>query len=230
MLWQKLLGTDRKEIQYVGGITNGFQGRTTNNTVLITPLTGGLASAPAQGDLVIVYFGNGSTADDNLVISGYTELVELFSNDSTDTNMVVAYKYMTATPDTSITLVGGSAGVDNAGTLAVQVFRNAVISTEQASATGNNGGRPNPPSVTPTATGSVVVAGGAAGYSGIAADFTNSNLTNFITESQGDTNDSTVGMGYHVWVSGAFDPGQFGGGSTDTGASWAAYTLTIKPA
>lgn len=229
MLWQKLLGTNVDAgIKYVGGYVDTFAGTSSNVTVSLTSLTGGLASAPAAGDLVIVYFGTGSVTNDNLVVAGYTELVELYSSDVEDTNMVVAYKYMTATPDTSFVLTGGSLDASNAGSVAVQVFRDALISSEQASATGINGGRPNPPGVTPTTSGSVVVVGGSAG--GTSSNFTSSDLTNFITDGRSDTHSVTTGMGFYRWSSGTFDPSQFGGGTTDTQASWAAYTLTIKPA
>jgi len=135
--------------------------------------------------LVIVYFGTGSVTNDNLVVAGYTDLGELYSSDVEDTNMGVAYKYMTATPDTSFVLTGGSLDASNAGSVAVQVFRDALISSEQASATGINGGRPNPPGVTPTTSGSVVVVGGSAG--GTSSNFTSSDLTNFITDGRSAT-------------------------------------------
>jgi hypothetical protein len=231
MLWQKLLGTDGGGIQYVGGRTAGIPGTASNVTVSLTSLTGGLASAPAANDLVIVYFSVGSNTNVSLTVAGYTELIELYSADVEDSNLAVAYKYMTATPDTSFVLTGGTGDSNNSGAVAIQVFRKAVISSEQASATGINGGRPNPPSVTPVTAGSVVVVGGGAGYSVSGAPiFTSSDLTNFITEGEGGFYDTTVGMGYYRWSSGAFDPAQFGGGTVSTTAAWTAYTFTIKPA
>ena len=236
MLFQKLVGVGG-DIAYVGGYVQGFAGTTSNVVISLTSLTGGLASAPAAGDLVIVYFGTGSTADRNLVVSGYTEVAELYSNDTFDTNLVAAYKFMGGTPDTSFTLTGGTLSATDAGAVAVQVWRgvNTVTTLDVTSttATGINTVLCDPPAITPTTTGAIIVSGGAGGHDNIAGaqTYSSSNLTQFISVGRVDTNAVTIGLGYNAWTSGAFNPAQFTfSAADDTTYSWAAVTLALRPA
>jgi hypothetical protein len=222
-------------IQYVGGYVEGFAGTTSNITITLTSLTGGLASSPAAGDIVIVYFGTSSTADRNLVVSGYTEVVELYSNDLIDTNLVVAYKFMGVTPDTSFTLTGGTLSTADAGAVAVQVWRNVNVGTPldvtQTTSTITDSVLANPPAITPITSGAVVVAGGAGAHSDGTQTFSSSNLTGFISVGAVDNFDVTIGLGYHVWTSGAFDPAAFTfSGDDDSFFSSAAVTLALRPA
>jgi hypothetical protein len=56
-----------------------------------------------------------------------------------------------------------------------------------------------------------------------------STTDHFQTFNGADTNDATIGVGLKTnWVSGAFDPAAFGGG-TGSG-SWAAVTMALRPA
>jgi hypothetical protein len=239
MLWQKLLGTNAAGgIEYVGSYMQSFVGTTSNVTVSLTSLTGGLSSAPAAGDLVIVYFGTGSTANRDLVISGYTEIVELYSNDTYDTNLAVAYKFMGGTPDTSFVLTGGTLNIDDAGAVGVQVWRGVDATTPldvtRTTATGVDTCFCNPAAITPVTDGAVIVAGGASGNdisSIVPIPYSISNLTDFRSVARGDVNDVTIGLGYHVWTSGAFDPTEFRTPGADSArASWAAVTLALRPA
>lgn len=237
MLFQKLLGTSSKSgIQYVGGYVEGFVGTTSDVTISLTSLTGGLATQPAAGDLVLVYFGTASTADRNLVVSGYTEVVELYSNDTYDTNFVMAWKFMSVTPDTSVTLTGGTLNTDDAGTVAIQVWRNVdttrpvpfdvsgkSVINEEATATFQ--------SITPVTAGAVILASAACAHSGGTQTYSNSSLTNFITVGANDTNDSTIGVGYHYWTSGPFIPADsIYSGSDSSSNSNASYIIALRPA
>lgn len=222
-------------IQYVGGYVQGLIGTTANLNITLTSLTGGLASAPAAGDLVIVYFGTGSTVDRNLVVSGYTEVTELYSNDGADTNLVAAYKFMGGTPDTSFTLTGGTLNTADAGVVAVQVWRGVNTTTPldvtSTTATGTNSVRCNPPAITPVTSGAVIVAGGSGAHAIGAQTYSSSDLTAFRSVGTDDNNDATIGLGYKVWTSGAFDPAQFTFSAGDNLAySWAAVTLALRPA
>lgn len=223
-------------IQYVGGYVQGFVGGTGDRTITLTSLTGGLASAPATDDLVIVYFGTGSTVDRDLVVSGYTEIAELYSNDTEDTNLVVARKFMGATPDTSFTLTGGTLSTSDAGAVAVQVWRGVNQTTPldvtRTTATGVNSILCNPPAITPVTAGAIIVAGGAGAHDDATIrTFSSSDLTSFISAGGSDTNSVTIGLGYKVWTSGAFDPAAFTYSSADSTAfSWAAVTLALRPA
>jgi hypothetical protein len=223
-------------IQYVGGHAEGFVGTTSNVTIFIDDLLGGLASAPAAGDLVIVYFGTGSTVDRNLVVSGYTEVVELYSSDTHNTNLAVAYKFMGGTPDSSFVLTGGTLSADDGGAVAVQVWRGVDSTTPldvtRTTATGSNSVLCNPPAITPTTSGAIIVSGGAGASNAAAIGlFSSSDLTDFISETGRDTKDVTIGLGYKVWTSGSFDPAAFTFSTSDsTNNSWAAVTLALRPA
>lgn len=235
MIFQKLLGR-ASAIQYVGGYVEGFTGQTTDRTIALTSLTGGLASAPAAGDIVIVYFGTGSNTNQNLVVSGFTEVTELFSGASEDTNLAVAYKFMGATADTSFTLTGGTGSTSDAGAVAVQVWRGVSqvtpLDVSPTTATGINSVLCDPPAITPTTNGSIIVSGGAGAHDNEnARTYSSSNLSAFISLGRGDTYAVTIGLGYHIWTSGAFDPAQFTFSDTDKDTySWAGVTLALRPA
>lgn len=224
-----------KGVQYVGGYTLGFAGQTTDRTITFGGnLTGGLESSAREGDLVIVYFGTGSTVDNNLVVSGYTELVELFRGNTSavyDTNLVIAYKFMGPTPDTSFVLTGGTLSIDDGGAVAVQVWRNVdpimPFDVKLTTSLVGNTALVNPPAITPNTAGSIVVAGGAGAHGGTGT-FTSSDLSGFISSQGTDLNRVTVGLGYKVWESGSFDPAQFGGLTANANQSYAAATLALR--
>ena len=222
-----------EKIEYVGGYVQGFEGTTNNITVTLTSLTGGLATQPAAGDFVIIYFGTGSTTDRNLAVSGYSEVVELYSSDTIATSLKVAFKFMTGTPDTSITLTGGTQSNLDAGAVYVSVWRNvnttSPFDVDATTATGNNSVLCNPPAITPANQGSIVVSGGSGGHNAGTRTYSSSNLTEFLSAGGNDTNDVTIGGGYNVWTSGSFDPAQFTFSAGDSSSfSWAAATLALR--
>jgi hypothetical protein len=215
-------------IQFVGGATANKVGNTvaTSTIALDSGLTGGIASAVSAGDLVIAAFATGSVADRTLSIT---------DGSSKDTNLRVAYKFMGGTPDTATTF-GPTGNVDDAGAMAVYVFRGVDTGTPldvaATTATGTNSGLPNPPSITPITAGAFPVHIGACGHSGGADTFTSGTLVDFMTDGANDTNDATIGIG-HVdnWTSGASDPAAFGFSQVDSNTfSWAALSLVLRPA
>lgn len=228
-------------LQYVGGQVNSFAG-TTANTDVTFALTGGLASTPAANDLVVVSFATGSTADRTLSITNtggtaYTLIgSELYANDLFDTNFRAAYRFMPGTPETAVRFAGGTGNNQDAGTYLIQVFRNVDSSTPidvtTTTNTGINTRLADPPSITPSTPGAwIVVVGACAG--GTTATFTNpADLSDWRSDSQVDTNDSTIGGGYYTgWTSGAYDHAAFAGGGTDTtDDSWAAIAFVLRPA
>jgi hypothetical protein len=236
MLAKALLGASGGGIDYVGGYVQGFSGTTSNVVISLTSLTGGLASAPAAGDLVIVYFGTGSTVNRDLVVSGYTEIIELYSNNSVDTNLAVARKFMGGVPDTSFTLTGGTGSTSDGGAVAVQVWRgvNAVtpLDVTRTFATVSDSVLCDPPAITPITPGAIIVSGGAGAHDEDGVEtYSSSDLTAFISDGDNDANSVTVGLGYHVWTSGSFNPAQFTfSGGDESSYSWAAVTLALRPA
>jgi len=227
------------DIVYVGGQTNGRDGTATNLTTTFN-LTGGVGSTPQTGDLVIVALGTATVGTDPTAAikthtggTDYTLIgTELYADDSFDTNLRVAYRFMPATPETSF-IVNSGGGVLDAFALVVHVFRNidpAVLDVAATTATGINTVLPNPPAITPATPGSVVVAFGA-GASTTGGTYSSSNLTNFLARTQADNNDISIGGGWVSWTSGAFDPVAF----TSTGSagvttdSWCAMTIALRP-
>lgn len=223
-------------IEYVGGYTLGIAGITTDVTVTFGGnLTGGLASSASEGDIVLVWFGTGSLADRNLVVAGYTEITELYSDDTYDTNLVVAYKFMGVTPDSTFVLTGGTLSFDDAGAVVVQVFRNVDLqspfNTAATTATAGGSVLANPPAITPyPASKALVIAGGAGAHTDGNPTYSSSSLTNFRSVGRNGTYDVTIGAGYFTWASGTYDPAQFTfSGTTFSTNSWAAATLALQP-
>src|SRR3989338_8902398 len=100
-------------IEYVGGQTQALSA--SGSTTVTFALTGGLASAPADGDMVLVSVALTNTSDVSIGVltTGYSEIAELYSNDTdADANLSLSWKRMGASPDASVQVSGtGSAGV-----------------------------------------------------------------------------------------------------------------------
>lgn len=218
--------------EYVGGRTDGFAGTLSDRSISLTSLTGGIASSPSEGDVVIVYFATGSIAKRSLGITGYTLLAREFSSDSNSTNFVVACKVMGSTPDTSLTITGGTFDVNGAGAVAVQVWRNVnttlPVDLVMPPVNTPNTFLPNPPAISPTGYNAVVIAGGGGAYAGSDANYSSSNLENFLSTSGRDTYDAIVGMGSKL-VSGTFAADAFTASVGDSGSnSCASFSLALR--
>lgn len=223
-------------LSYVGGVTCSRAGSTGSNlTCNLTTLTGGSNSSPSQNDIVIAAVSTGSTVDRSIGVvnpADYTEIIELYSNGSNyDTNLSVSWKVMGALPDDSV-VFGPSGNNADAISAVVHVWRGvdtaSPFDATYATSTGTGTGQPDPPQISPQTAGAIIIAiGASAALTG--ANYTTTELSNFITITSADTNDSMTGEGSYAWTSGPFNPAQFGGGSTGSGNSWAAVTLALKP-
>lgn len=219
-------------ITYVGGQVAGRAG-TVGTTSITFALTGGTNTTPQPRDVVIitpVVASQGRTPAQ--AIPGYTALGQLNANGTTyDTSLDVSWKEMSNTPDVSFTLPS-TGDIADAQRYTIQVFR-GVDSTgiTSASATGTGTGRPDPPSITPTVAGSVVLlCGGGAAATGAAYTAPTNYTTNFLTGTTADTNDAMVGSGYWTgWTSGAENPAAYTGGTTNAVDSWACYSIVLPP-
>lgn len=191
-----------------------------------------------QGDLVIVATGyvtvGGANGNPGVSTSGYTEVADLFSDDGREAQFSVNYKLMGATPDTTVACNGsGSASLGAAGiAYALRgVDQTTPLDVTSTTATGIDSAVPDPPSITPTTSGSYVVITGC----GTAA-----NLDETVTHPTGYSNGVIVGSdpstAVHVacaskaWTSGAEDPGAWTDWTTSTTDAWAAATMAIRPA
>jgi len=224
-------------LAYVGG-TSGT-GTTATYTVSLTGLTGGLASAPAEGDVVVVFSGFGNTASSAPGISGNNSgaynvaTAAQHVNDTWDTEFGSFYMVMGTTPDTSLT----ASRTDNAaygGATNVHVWRGVDTASPfigAAIASGFNGNVIDAPSYDPAVADAIVIAGGAgtlgAGASAHTAMPGAANL--LLTTGTGTTSDISLVMGSYSYAGVAIDPDACTGATADKAASWAGVTLAIRP-
>lgn len=232
MLTRLIAESSGSNITYVGGTTATTTNALSGWTASLTSLTGGAASAPATGDLILVFYSATSSVQ-NLGATGFTAVASLFSSDSSSTNLFVGYKVVGGTPDTSVTLSATSASIG--GAVAIQVWRGVdtklPLDLVAQTVVAANTILANPPSITPNTPGAVIVAGGAGAYGLTTAQtYSATGLSAFRTASP-TTGRTIVGVGYSAWNSGAFDPAQFTFNTTNSGSySCAAVTLALRPA
>jgi hypothetical protein len=234
---QYIVGTTQAPgtISYVGGRTQNVI-TTGAITVSLTGLTGGLSTAPITDDLVIVVRQWTSTQDKTFATSsgGWTKLVDIAVSAAQGTNLGVFYKIMGTTPDTSIVLNGNDSTAE-ATSIAVQVFRGVNTTTPfdvtTTTVTQASTGIPNPPAITPTTANSIIVVAAGTGHTGGTDTFTAGYLSNFLTTGANTTLDSTVGVGWLTWTSGAYDPAAWTFSQTDsTSYTTASATMALRAA
>lgn len=227
-------------IQYVGGTTGTGTGATSYSVSLSGTLTGGLASSPSPGDLIVVFTGFGNNAAAAPTCSGNTSgtyistVTAVHQNDTWDTEFGVFHQFAGSTPDTTLTI--GRTNNLLGGATVVLVFRGTrgVATSPAASTTGgSNTNVVNPPSITPTEAGSWVVAGGTglvppAQTSGHTA-ISNLTLVRNAYSNNTTADASTIAGYYDGWTSGAFDPAAASGAVDSGSASWAAASLVLLP-
>lgn len=230
------------DLVYVGG-TSGV-GTTATYAVSLTGLTGGVASAPAAGDIVVVFSGFGNTAAVAPTCSGNNSGAYAFApgttsyhqNDTYDTEFAGRYAIQGATPDTSLT-IGRTASAVYGGATAVQVWRNVDPTTPfdvaAVVAGAGNTGLINPSAITPITPGAVILAGGTGTQASTGSAFVApSNMTgpSVTVKGDGSTSDTGTVLAAHTWTSGAFDPNAVTGGVVNASCSWRAMTLALRPA
>lgn len=225
------------------GQTSG-QGTGASYTISLNgTLTGGIASSPSAGDIVIVASGFGATAGSTPVITGnnngsYPAIhANLYSNDTWDTDLRSFYDIQGSTVDTQLTVTRAN-NTTYGGVTIVQVWRGVdsvtPLDVTATTAVGTNGSRPDAPAITPTTAGCVVFAAGSGtqGVTGTSAFVIPSNMTAGLSVLS--TGGSTSQLGtflayYNAWTSGAFNPNAATGGATSTSSSWCAATFVLRP-
>jgi hypothetical protein len=233
MLWQKLLGTNAAGgLEFVGGVALSSSATQTPSFSL-TGLSGGLASAPSSGDIVIacVAFNNSTDRNIQVTTSGYTEVADLYSNRSQDGQLGVYYKVLTGA-DTSVAF---DLGVSVGSFFVCHVWRNINSTPLDATTTTaiDSGGVPvNSPAITTTRANAIVIAVGAAGLgTSASAPTVPSGMENlfqiFTTGSSGAAGIAIASA--QVASPSTYDPPAFGGFSTSSGSGWCAATLALRP-
>ncbi|MCK9344621.1 MAG: fibronectin type III domain-containing protein [Candidatus Pacebacteria bacterium] len=221
-------------LQYVGAAE--ASGNSAAYNVSLTALTGGSGGAAQAGDLVVVATGFVSTANGNPGVgtAGYTEVADLYANDTRDANFSVNWKLMPATPDTLVNCLG-SGSATNGAVCEVHVWRNTHKTTPldvtSTTAVATNSAVPNSPIITPVTQGAIVLSLGLG--TGAAVDTTVTQPTGYINKadiSVDPGNASTVGIASKAWSgAGAEDAAAWTGWTTSTSDSWAAVALAIRP-
>lgn len=219
---------------FVGGKVYQTSGSTSGATISLTDLLGGIATSPSAGDLVIVAYATISTSDQAISVttSGYTTAAHLWADDSADTNLEVAYKVMSGSPDTSVD-ISQTFNSGWAGAVSISVWRGVdgttPLDVATTTATGVNGGQAVPPSITPSTAGSLVIGIGAAADAAMGTLLCD--MAYLVSAQCHGSNDSVACVvGARGLASGATTPPACTGGSALASASWAAATLALRPA
>ena len=202
------------------------------------------------GDLMIVAYGIGDNDDvdqDLAMVGGsWTEVADLFGNDTDEINLGVFYEFWDGA-DTTATCDALAAGTDAAVVGIMMVFRGVAtvanggpftVAATTAAPADPGTFNPNPPASTNAAEDWIVIAGGsgdAAANTGLQANpytMPTGYTTNPEGAAFGDTIDVTVGMAYRASGSSLNEnPGVMTRSGTDnTAYSWAAVTMALKVA
>lgn len=241
--WMPIGGASTRAIAFVGGASATATTSATITLSLAGTLTGGLASSPSAGDVVIAACLSPTTTDRALRVTGddtwtdYVEVGELYADDARDTNLSVAWKRMGATPDTQVKSDSFASGGTYGQVFGASVWRylNAVLPI--AAAFGQkieaNTQWPTPEAVTPTIAGSVgLIVSGSASTPGHVYQPAFSGWTTRLF----GVRDATSGSGKLLMASapwsssGAMTPPRITDGDSDSAnGSCASFTLILLP-
>lgn len=247
MLHHRLRRVRQARPQFVGGVAAVANATATTPdgaiSASLTALTGGIAAAAAEGDVVLVAIAartaSGSANTTAMTTTGYTALASLYAQDAGRTVLSVFWKRLGASPDAT---VAGYTSLDgDYRVMAVQVWRGISAATPfdvtTATATAINAGVPDPPSITPATPGAIIVAVGAAAGAATGGNYVVAltapagmdRLVGGLSVAGADGY-MAAGLAAYNWVGGAYDPAAFGGGNASSYNSWAAVTLALRPA
>ena len=223
-------------LEFVGSRTYAAGGSGNDMTVPLTTLTGGIASAPRAGDLVVVFVGASKrTTNQTTTPTGFTSINEISAFKSFTfgpgraSNLRASLKVMGSTPDTDFVIPGGTGSTSNALAVSIYVFAKASSATPASANSSAIDSHPQPPSITPTFNGSIILCAGHTHDFSVAV-FTSSDFDDFITVISEDSNDGVIGSGRFEWTSGAFAPAKFGSASGESNAASTSISLVIIPA
>ena len=227
-------------IQLVG--TTTASGTNAAYNMSLTSLSGGIGTAPAANDLVVVLQMYTGTAHGNPGVgtSGYTELFDVYANSTYDANFSMNYKVMGASPDTVVSCNPSSNAASSSVCMAYVFRGESIISpidiatTSAHQATGTTNSSPNCPAITPVTPDAFVFCAGGATGSAVAASITWPTTPTGIgygTSIQADPGGaSAIVAVFGRWATGAYDPAAWtmtmGTAAQD---SWAAASIAIRP-
>lgn len=212
-----------RAITYVGGKAVAATG-----AISLTDLTGGSASAPSIGDLVVLALANDNAGTPPATPSGYTSVATGAANVSTrSVGLRVCYKYLTAA-DTSVTV--------SALVVGIHVYRGVHSTTilDVAATVANTPGTvlANPPAISPaTSGGQLVVVGAGVHTDSLFRTYALPGMDNGLSAANNSTNDHVLGIGGINSPIGTPDPAAFTLSITDsTNYASTAITLVLRAA
>jgi hypothetical protein len=221
---------EKLSLVYVGGMTGGQAGGATSMQIDFA-LTGGIDTLPRAGDIVVVAqnWANGADVDFTFMANqtagrGYTQLADLYSNDTYDTNLYAGYKIMGDVPDTFVNF-GANNDATSGMAYAIHVWRNVEpdnpLDVDVVTNTGTNTGYPVSQSITTLTPGAVCIFMAAAAAAAASPQlFINDGLSNFLAAFGNSTNDAHIGMGSKLAATaGAIDDGSWTYGPTSNNAN-----------
>jgi hypothetical protein len=239
MLWHKAIGAGGTG----GGADILFVGSQTFNpelpgSITITNLTGGIATTPSAGDLIIVVVAPSEViaVDETFSIttSGYTKVCDLYANYTYDAQLAVFYKRLTSAE----TVIGLDVDDEIEANVIVYVLRNTNSTSPLDVATQTVTGSPATPdsgAITTVTNNSLVIAVGCAAGGGTFGSATRltiltvpSGMADFVRRGGNIIQIAIASILRET--AGSYDPPTFGGGSTASGTSYCAATLAIRPA
>jgi len=212
-------------ISFVGGNT-AFNSNMPNGELTIT-----MPAGIAEDDYAIAVGGtdNGNT-DHDISSTGYTELADLFADDTNRCNVGVFRKIQSATPDSNVVIAFNHIS-GFTGTGVVQVFRGVDVTTPEdattVNVTGIDGATPDPGAITTITADTWVIAIGASREFDAVTNPV-SGYSNLTTRSEGSY---AVAMCSKTIASPAEEnPGTYADIVGQASDSWAASTVAIRPA
>jgi hypothetical protein len=224
------------------GITT-YVGSSNQPVVSLTSLTGGIGSAPIEGDTVIAFWGAAMNSNRNLSIltEDYTQLGKenMAGSGVINRSELTCYaKRMGATPDTSVQFTAGSGSSGNSWFATVLVFRGVNADTVLDVARTFNAVRdtrvPVIPAITPVTSGSLVVCGAISSHKGGLLPLSGTALPNTIPTQRDIANEThTDGSMFVYW--GNWNGSPFAGETLSISGnsvedSYVAFSFAIRPA
>lgn len=194
------------------GYASAVHANGTSFSISLSSLTGGIATSPSAGDIVIVSYGASSynteypTSSRSVSTSGYTDIFSNMLSTIGTSSFAhignVAYKVMPASPDTSVTISAVTGGTTSymAGVGQAWVFRSAGTFSIGDNTVTDTSTSLTPASQTINSIPNSIVMGFLFGGhgAGSSAIWSSSSFDTFYSRGSNDTRDFSLGVGYKV--------------------------------
>lgn len=212
---------------------------------------GGIGGSLQQNDLLVMAVSCGASGNQVAGTDygptgshGLTQVCDLFSDDSYDTNLYVGYQVCGVSPPTSKDVATNS---EENHLRIYLAFRGVNTSTPMdataTTATGTNENQANGPAITPVTTGAKVVSISAFASRSQSGDTdidtlktAPANMTLIVKDSANTEfagppdGQGAACISWADWTSGAFNPDALTGTGSTTSDSWSSCTLALRPA